>query len=412
MIGTTVTLRARMNASDARSSAGEVVDPARLLALFGDLATELLIRLDGDEGVFHTYESIEFLAPVYVGDFLEATAEILSVGSTDRQMRFEAKKVIANVRQVGIAPSAANVLAEPTVVCRALGTCVTPRELQRKPRELYVPQLPPGEPPTPDAVVTPTEGQRERRTLGTTNAEVLITALLSGGDGDLVLEHAVRAREAGACILHLRGPELKEDRLPDLIAEIRRRTDCIVQVGSRGLASFPASVRRAESVTLACGSSNFGSDVYVTPRSRIRELAAIIRELGGAPALECFEVGHVEEGLALAEAGLLARPLLFHLVLGAPGSMGATERNLRHLVGLMPAEEVNWAASFLAGAERSAALTELAMRLGGHPYVGIDQVERAASYARSIGRIPVDPARARFLIGLGVAKTSVAPKSA
>jgi 3-keto-5-aminohexanoate cleavage enzyme len=404
-----------MNASDARASSGDVVDPSRLLALFGDLATELLIRLDGDEGAVHSYDSIEFLAPVYVGDFLEATAEILNVGNTDREMRFEAKKVIANVRQVGIPPSAANVLAEPVVVCRALGTCVTPRELQRKPRELYMPQLPPGERPTPDAVVTPEgegrgAGDRER-TLGTTSTEVLIAAVLPGV-GDVVQE-AMRAREAGACILHLHAQ--KEDRLSDLIAEIRRRTDCIVQVSSRGLAAFPASVRRAESVTLACGSANHGSDVYVTPRSRIRELAAIIREIGGAPALECFEVGHVEEGLALADAGVLTRPLFFQLVLGAPGSIAATERNLRHLVGLMPPEpDANWAAAFVGGGDAAgttATLTDLAMRLGGHPHVELDQVERVASYARSIGRNPVDPMRARFMMGLGLAKTSVVPNS-
>ena len=62
-IGLTVTLRVRMGAHDAHY-AGELVDGARLLALFGDVATELLIRLDGDEGLFRAYEAIEFLAPV------------------------------------------------------------------------------------------------------------------------------------------------------------------------------------------------------------------------------------------------------------------------------------------------------------------------------------------------------------
>ncbi len=70
-VGLTVTLRVRMGAHDAHY-AGELVDGARVLALFGDVATELLIRLDGDEGLFRAYEGIEFLAPVRAGDYVEA----------------------------------------------------------------------------------------------------------------------------------------------------------------------------------------------------------------------------------------------------------------------------------------------------------------------------------------------------
>src|ERR1700743_1399485 len=111
MIGTKVTLRVRMGAHDAHY-AGELVDGARMLALFGDLATELLIRLDGDEGLFRAYESVEFLAPVFSGDYIEATAEPVPGGNTSRKMRFEARKVVANVRGLGLPPSAANVLEE------------------------------------------------------------------------------------------------------------------------------------------------------------------------------------------------------------------------------------------------------------------------------------------------------------
>ena len=146
MIGTRVTLRLRMSAHDAHY-AGELVDGARMLALFGDLATELLIRLDGDEGLFRAYESVEFLAPVFAGDYVEATAELVSIGNSSRKIRFEARKVISNLRATSTAASAADVLAEPVVVARAVGTCVTPRELQRRPRELYMPGLPPGPSP-------------------------------------------------------------------------------------------------------------------------------------------------------------------------------------------------------------------------------------------------------------------------
>lgn len=126
-----VVLRLRIGAHDAHY-AGELVDGAKCLQLFGDVATELLIRHDGDEGLFRAYDSVEFLAPVRAGDYLEIEGELVSSGKTSRKMRFEARKVIENVRGVpGVAASAANVLEPPVVVCRASGTCVVPVECQR-----------------------------------------------------------------------------------------------------------------------------------------------------------------------------------------------------------------------------------------------------------------------------------------
>ena len=122
-------IRLRMSAHDAHYG-GNLVDGARMLALFGDVATELLIRMDGDEGLFVAYDSVEFLAPVYAGDYIEAEGWIDSVGNTSRKMRFEARKVIAARPHVN--DSAADVLAEPVVVCRASGTCVTPTDKKRK----------------------------------------------------------------------------------------------------------------------------------------------------------------------------------------------------------------------------------------------------------------------------------------
>lgn len=126
-------IRLRMSAHDAHY-AGELVDGARMLGLFGDVATELLIRLDGDEGLFRAYESVEFLAPVRAGDYIEAEGWILEVGKTSRKMAFEARKVIRNlpVSEGGLAPSSAEVLETPQVVCKAVGTCVTPQALKRK----------------------------------------------------------------------------------------------------------------------------------------------------------------------------------------------------------------------------------------------------------------------------------------
>lgn len=122
-------IRLRMSAHDAHYG-GNLVDGARMLALFGDVATELLIRMDGDEGLFVAYDSVEFLAPVFAGDYVEAEGWLESVGNTSRKMRFEARKVIAARPEVN--ESAADMLADPIVVCRASGTCVTPKDKKRK----------------------------------------------------------------------------------------------------------------------------------------------------------------------------------------------------------------------------------------------------------------------------------------
>lgn len=122
-------MRMRMSEMDAHY-AGSLVDGARMLQLFGDVATELLIRLDGDEGLFRAYDSVEFIAPVFAGDYIEAYGEIVEVGNSSRKMNFEAYKVITNAlipEQV----SACSVLEEPVLVCKASGTCVVPANKQR-----------------------------------------------------------------------------------------------------------------------------------------------------------------------------------------------------------------------------------------------------------------------------------------
>lgn len=122
-----------MSSHDAHYG-GNLVDGAKMLQLFGDVATELLIMNDGDEGLFRAYDNVEFLAPVYAGDYIEATGEIISSGTTSRKMVFEARKVI--VPRPDISDSACDILREPIVVCRASGTCVVPKVNQRKNQEV------------------------------------------------------------------------------------------------------------------------------------------------------------------------------------------------------------------------------------------------------------------------------------
>jgi 3-aminobutyryl-CoA ammonia-lyase len=127
----TSAIRVRLSASDAHYG-GQLVNGAHMLSLFGDVATELAILCDGDEGLLVSYENIEFLAPLYAGDFIEVTGRITKIGRTSRSMEFEAQKVIMARRD--ISDSAADVLEAPITVGRAIGTTVIKTEKQRKSR--------------------------------------------------------------------------------------------------------------------------------------------------------------------------------------------------------------------------------------------------------------------------------------
>ncbi len=123
------TIRVRMSANDAHYG-GQLINGAHMLSLFGDVATELAIMCDGDEGLLVSYENVEFLAPLHAGDYIEAHGRITKVGRTSRRMEFEAHKVIA--ARPDISDSAADVLEQPVVVGRAIGTTVVKAERQRK----------------------------------------------------------------------------------------------------------------------------------------------------------------------------------------------------------------------------------------------------------------------------------------
>jgi 3-aminobutyryl-CoA ammonia-lyase len=122
-VGLTVVHRRYVPFSHAHY-AGNLVDGAYSLGLFGDVATELCIRSDGDEGLFASYADVQFLAPVRAGDVLEATAELVRVGRRSREIRFTVTVVARGTG--GPHESSAEVLAEPIVATTAVGTVVVP----------------------------------------------------------------------------------------------------------------------------------------------------------------------------------------------------------------------------------------------------------------------------------------------
>ena len=121
-------IRLRLGQEDAHYG-GNLVAGATQLRIVGDLITELAMRYDGDEGLFRAYESVEFLAPLYAGDWIEARGRIVSVGTTSRRCAFEIHKIGA--ARPDISESAAEFLDEPILTLTAVGTTVVPAEHQR-----------------------------------------------------------------------------------------------------------------------------------------------------------------------------------------------------------------------------------------------------------------------------------------
>jgi len=122
-LGLTVTHRRYVPYSHAHY-AGNLVDGAYALGLFGDVATELCIRMDGDEGLFAGYAQVNFVAPVRAGDVVEAVGTVVRVGNRSRTIEFECRVVCRGRPEVSA--SAAEVLAQPLVAVTATGTVVVP----------------------------------------------------------------------------------------------------------------------------------------------------------------------------------------------------------------------------------------------------------------------------------------------
>jgi 3-keto-5-aminohexanoate cleavage enzyme len=428
-----------MSARDAYQPNGSV-NPSRLVELFADVATELMIRLDGDEGVLRGLQQLEALSPVFVGDFIEVTGVVTKIGNTTRQIAFEARKVATCVRSSELPLSAADALAAPPLVCRAIGTASVARPLQRRPR-LVLPALPAAArdaarlpqgnvviTPPPHVVITP---PRE------TPPEVMIVASIVGGgvtrdhtphvpvSSEEIAREAKRCRDAGASVVFLGvgapsdSSSALADRMRDAVEAIRAETDVVIVVSS--VAAGPADVERrvalsscgADIVTMATGTFNFGEAVVTTPRALARDVAAVLRDEGVHTIVEALEVGHFEEALAFGREKLIPAPHRFQFVLGVPGALGAHEETIHFVASRIPRNAI-WFAAGVGRHQRR--VTETVMRLGGHVRLGLADniymrkgvlaegsapfIERAAGFARGVNRQPADPDRARELLGL------------
>src|SRR5947207_2044792 len=163
--------------------------------------------------------------------------------------------------------------------------------------------------------------------------------------------------------------------------------------------------------TLNAGSLNFGEDVFLNPFPMVREFAARMRARRIVPELECYDVGHVESCLWLAEQGVIDLPAHFDFVMGVRGGIAATEENLRFLVGKLP----DGCSFNVAGIGRhQLPMAELSLRMGGHARCGLEDnvylskgmlakgsfelVAKVADLAREARREIATPAQARELL--------------
>ncbi len=244
---------------------------------------------------------------------------------------------------------------------------------------------------------------------------------------------AVDAWRAGAAVVHLhaRWPDGRPSQDPRHFREIVDRiraagSDVVLQCSTGGAIGMSLEERLgslvdgAEMGTLNLGTMNFGDGVFLNPRPDVVAVAARLRARALVPECEVYDAGMLDTLRWLLERGHLAPPYHVQLVLGVPGGMGATRRNLEFLVGGLP-EGVHWSVAGVGRAQLP--MAEAALALGGHVRVGLEDnlyaakgvlargsdelVRLAVNLAAAAGREPATPAEARALLGIAAGNALV-----
>jgi 3-keto-5-aminohexanoate cleavage enzyme len=236
---------------------------------------------------------------------------------------------------------------------------------------------------------------------------------------------AAEARQAGASIIHLHVRDEAGQPTQDIevfrraIGAIRARCDVIIQVSTGGAVGMTAEERlqpvylRPEMASLTTGSINFGDDVFLNPSPLVEHFARVMQEQGVKPEIEVFDVGMIAASLRLLRKGLISRPLHFDLVMGVPGGILATPKDLLHLVESLPLG-ATWSVAGIGRAQTP--MATMAIVMGGHVRVGFEDniyyakgvlaesnaqlVARVVRIARELGREVASPAEARRMLGI------------
>lgn len=241
-----------------------------------------------------------------------------------------------------------------------------------------------------------------------------------------IAQEALRCRQAGASMVHVHGrlddgaPTQSRAVFKEILEKIRERTDILVQFSTGGAVGMSVEERiealdlQPDMATLTTGTVNFGDDVFLNSLPIIRQIARGLKTHGVAPEIEIFDAGMVDTALRLLQEGLLEPPLHFDFVLGVPGGIGASSRNLRFLVESLP-EGSTWSVAAMGRFELP--LGKEALEMGGHVRVGLEDniylqkgvlakgsfelVQEIASHAEKIGRPLATPLEARRILSLG-----------
>lgn len=240
-----------------------------------------------------------------------------------------------------------------------------------------------------------------------------------------IAEAAAEACHAGASVAHIHvrdrdgKPTQDVEVFRETLEEIRRRCDIITQVSTGGAVGTPWELRIApldlapEMATLTTGTVNFGDDVFMNPPDVIEKFARRMIERRVKPEVEVFDAGHIANALRLVKKGLLSLPAHFDFVMGVPGGIPATPRDLLHLVGSIP-EGCTWQVAGIGRHELPLAV--MAIVMGGHVRVGFEDnvyyskgvlaesnaqlVARIARIAKEVGREVATPEEARRILNL------------
>lgn len=236
---------------------------------------------------------------------------------------------------------------------------------------------------------------------------------------------AAECAAAGASIVHVHArnpdgsPTQDKETYRQIIAEVRKRSDVIVQVSTGGAVGMTAAERLApvtlapEMATLSMGSVNFGNDLFMNLPADMETFSHTMQEYGVKCELEIFDSGMLATALRWLKKGMLSGPQHFDLVLGIPGAMPATPEALMYLRAQLPSD-ASWTVAGIGAAQLP--LGTLAITLGGHVRVGFEDnvyyrkgelatsnaqlVARMARISRELDRPVATPDEARALLGI------------
>lgn len=242
---------------------------------------------------------------------------------------------------------------------------------------------------------------------------------------DEIAQAAFACYQAGASIIHLHvrnddgTPTQSRERYRQTIAKIQERCDVIVQVSTGGAVGMPVEERlqpvelKPEMATLTCGTVNFGKDVFMNSPGDLIAFAEALKQNGVRPEFEIFDAGMIENALHLHALGLVEPPFHFDFVLGVPGALPATPKNLLFLQESIPSG-ASWCVAGIGRHQLPMAV--LAVTLGGHVRVGFEDnvyyrkgelatsnaqlVARIVRIASELDRAVATPAEARAMLGI------------